>query len=626
VRAAAAGKLAEVTTFLRAQNVAQVVPQVQGLVAYCDGAAELMAALGVVEVVDEAAKAGLFANVASLAGCKESEMLSMYRLLLLHYLEDLNVDEAQQASLASLRTLLGLRQAETESVYQAVAGPLFRKAVKEATAGALGEGEKAQLQAVLAGLALPEAVTSKMSVEVYEEKLAGFGGEGKIISEEQSAELAALRAFLGLDLSQVADAHEATCGATYANSCKEVMGVSGNIPDEYFAGLDKLRERLALTPEVADKIFASVAQTKMKTIGDKAVEQLEAKAKAQQNEQKRKRGEAVDAPEDGEMGGMGDSLSAEIVNLVEFASAARILKTETVDGKEASVASASLRGEIEDRMIKELYRQFLVEAFSSMDPQSKLAKLASLGPVLGLTAGEVAVVHEEIGATIYRQYLGKALQKGPVGAEEEGFLSQIKDTLDLDGARCDELVREMKVGRVTQLVENLFSQQVTPKEVTEMRDTASMLEVDLVEDAQVLPFRLEKMFAVELEALVEAGEVVAGDLGALEEVCDSLHISEEKASQVLTELIQKKASGGLLQASALFRQDRNEDMVAEIEGVLRYASLMPCEVSVPGLSPVTKQEMYLLYSASLLTDGAIDELGEAKLELLKATIGLEVAA
>jgi len=44
------------------------------------------------------------------------------------------------------------------------------------------------------------------------------------------------------------------------------------------------------------------------------------------------------------------------------------------------------------------------------------------------------------------------------------------------------------------------------------------------------------------------------------------------------------------------------------------------------LRPVTKQEMYLLYSASLLTDGAIDELGEAKLELLKATIGLEVAA
>ena len=42
------------------------------------------------------------------------------------------VDEAEAASLARLRAVLGLTDAESTSVYQAAAGPLFRKAVQKA--------------------------------------------------------------------------------------------------------------------------------------------------------------------------------------------------------------------------------------------------------------------------------------------------------------------------------------------------------------------------------------------------------------------------------------------------------------------------------------------------------------
>ena len=79
-------------------------------------------------------------------------------------------------------------------------------------------------------------------------------------------------------------------------------------------------------------------------------------------------------------------------------------------------------------------------------------------------------------------------------------LRQLAFTLMLEADKCDETIKEMKCGRVGMLVENLFSSQVgrgiDAAEITAMRDTAELYELDLVDDVGVLPPRLEKMFSV----------------------------------------------------------------------------------------------------------------------------------
>ena len=55
-------------------------------------------------------------------------------------------------SLERLRAILGLTDAESTSVYQAAAGPLFRTAVEKAVDGELGQAQKAELDASLADL------------------------------------------------------------------------------------------------------------------------------------------------------------------------------------------------------------------------------------------------------------------------------------------------------------------------------------------------------------------------------------------------------------------------------------------------------------------------------------------
>ena len=180
----------------------------------------------------------------------------------------------------------------------------------------------------------------------------------------------------------MASVHEAAFGETYGDSCKQVLGVSGVIPDEYFDGLERLRARLCLSEEAAAKQYAKVARNKVKAYGDKAVEQLEAKAKAAQKK-------------DGEGSGevMGASLVAELLQLVEYARGARLLKE--VDGKQ--VCDAVLRGQFAESMIKELYRQSLIEGFSgeNTDNEKLFTSLEPLSVCIGLDAYEVAEIQAD---------------------------------------------------------------------------------------------------------------------------------------------------------------------------------------------------------------------------------------
>jgi hypothetical protein len=111
-------------------------------------------------------------------------------------------------------------------------------------------------------------------------------------------------------MSDVYEMHEAECSGAYRNSVREVMGVSGIIPDEYWDGLDKLRERLGLSEETAQQLFSVEVTVKMKEFGTKAVDAMTAKMESQQQPDKTddKGSINIEAP----------ALSTEVLNLVDF--------------------------------------------------------------------------------------------------------------------------------------------------------------------------------------------------------------------------------------------------------------------------------------------------------------------
>ena len=75
----------------------------------------------------------------------------------------------------------------------------------------------------------------------------------------------------------------------------------------------------------------------MKSFGDKAIDAMQEKAKQQQS---------PDAEGDeGSAMGAGAALTTEVLNLVDFAIAAKALTTKDAAGKEFDVCGANLRGE-----------------------------------------------------------------------------------------------------------------------------------------------------------------------------------------------------------------------------------------------------------------------------------------
>jgi len=606
--------LVEAGRYQRTQNSAKAVEAVQATMGYCSAVGGFLAeAAGGGEAL--APYAGLSDGV-----LKEMEKLGLYRLMLVSCLDDLKVDEAEEALLAPLASLLSLSDEARTSVYEAAAGPLYRKALEKALASDMGAEQKAELQQSVADLALPAPVTAAIAAEVYGAKLREVAGDAKIMNEEQAESLTVLREFLGLDISDVYDAHADVCSGAYKSSVTEVMGAAGGvIPDEYFEGLETLRTRLGLSPETSQSIFAQVARGKMVSFGQKAVEALEEKAKAQNK--------PADEEASGELGMKQDPLTAEILNLVEFCEGSKVLTKEG----DAETTIVDLRSDFEPKMLVELYRQYLIEAFSgkSQEQNQRLfSNLERLSLVLGLQAPEVSSVHNELGKTIFENYLSKALQKGPVGDQERQFLYSVKETLSLDQDKCDELVREQEITRVSNLMESLFGgAAITAEGTRKMRDTAEQLDVSLTADVGVLRGRLDKMFVVEVEDLIDAGTLTPEDTGDLEEICEAFEVNEERATMLLEETAAKRIKAGLLQASALYRQGATEPMVTEVTRLLKFATFSPSQAPIIGFSADDKQELYMLYEASLLADADADA-GESasQLEVLKKVIGLSAPA
>ena len=96
------------------------------------------------------------------------------------------------------------------------------------------------------------------------------------------------------------------------------------------------------------------------------------------------------------------------------------------------MSAATLAGQFSSSVIKELYRQALLEAFSGSESAQNEQLFSTLGPVaavFGLDAEDVSEIHTEIGKLIFEQYLRKSLKQAG-GLAEKAHNSGVSDLLD----------------------------------------------------------------------------------------------------------------------------------------------------------------------------------------------------
>ena len=117
------------------------------------------------------------------------------------------------------------------------------------------------------------------------------------------------------------------------------------------------------------------------------------------------------------------------------------------------------------------------------------------------------------------------------------------------------------------------------------------------------------------------------DLGAIEELAESLHVEDADAQKLLVKLVTERCSSGLLQATADLRGSDQPAAATELGRVLKFAGLAPevaeGGVALPSISAAEKQELFLLYQANSLTAGEADASKAESIALLKEVLGLQ---
>mmetsp|Transcript_2120 Transcript_2120/g.8331 ORF Transcript_2120/g.8331 Transcript_2120/m.8331 type:complete len:141 (+) Transcript_2120:3128-3550(+) len=131
-----------------------------------------------------------------------------------------------------------------------------------------------------------------------------------------------------------------------------------------------------------------------------------------------------------------------------------------------------------------------------------------------------------------------------------------------------------------------------------------------------------RTFNVEIDNGIETGEITEDEQGLIRDAKEGWQLSDEDAKTVLLENIEKRTSGLLVQAASSVRQGNQDNAVAEVATLLKFGRLLPAEVASPVVSDAEKQELLLLYQASLISDSAMTEKSKGDIDLLTTMLGI----
>lgn len=615
--------------YLRVQNINGCIGQVRELLSFTDGI------VGLMKVSDEDFKDDteivrtFMPEAASVLSRMEPRQ--MYRIFLSKCLEDRKISEEEDVQLTRLRAILALDEEDALQAFKSAAGPVYMKVVSDAiTSSKFDDETKSNIIKIENDLALPPSTSKAINVELYRQKLTKMVDGNRILQEHEAQELFMARQFLDLNPEDTDPVHKSLVGPVYEQSVTEAMGPTGIMLEEYKKGLERLRARLGLSEKDANESFRRVIKQRMLMYVNRAMAQLEKRQLFRGQNEERDVGDDPNIKRAGAVLGIeAGGLPIELSNLVDFYVRNGLMNEEEIEyeGEKRTITKypITLRGDLQPKAYKELYKQYVIQCFSAQtrgEKQRLFGVLDQLGSILGLQGEEVEDIHSEIGTVIYKNYVNQALMKGPIEDKDAEFLKNIQQMLSMKEEHCANLLRDAKENRVSVLLEQIVSQpKVSPESVKRMRITASALDVDIVKDLSVSTEQRKKLFGVEIDAAIDTGALSANDQSLVQEVKQSLQLDDGSAKDVLLACIQRRTLSHLVQAAASLRQDRTETAIVELKTMLRYGRLLPAKVNAPAVSISEKRELYLLFQADVITDGVVGERVREEVNLLKTMFG-----
>lgn len=520
-------------------------------------------------------------------------------------LEDPIITEDKEKSIKNLRLILNISETNSASIFKNVVGPIYQEGVKKTVdKNELNDQEKNSISLLASSLKIEENLAVILKTSIYREKLKELVASKSVFGPQDLKNLDQIRIFLGLSYSNVQTIHDTICEPIFKKSVQEAMGASGIVPSNYWEGLEKLRKRLRLTESKAKEIFYIVMKERLKILFEKAI--ADDKKKKQPKEEGGK-----DLGEDPTVSkGSGTALGIEasnpegneLLNLVEIYFRNRVFSDKEIPTNEQKKGAlkglggrvetqlkskteisfsypVTLNGLFDKKVLSDLYKQYLIECFSSKLQSEKrklFSNLNKLGPILGLEKDEISAIHSSVGVSIYQRFLSQSLSKGFLDNSDTAFLTTIQNTLSMENSVCNQLIKDSKKGVVSLAVERVFaSPKINPDNVVNIRKMADQFNIDLEQDLSISNEQRSKLFRIEIDTGIERGEISSENLEAIVKIQKCYGLENSAAKKVLFDCINTRCEGHLLNAIASLRRSDDVGVMKELENLLNFGELIP---------------------------------------------------
>ncbi|CAD6213041.1 unnamed protein product [Miscanthus lutarioriparius] len=555
---------------------------------------------------------------------RADDLKTLYKAYATEVLSDGIVDDEKLSPLNELRNIFGLGKRETEGILSDVKAHIYRKTLAKSfnTELASVPSKAAFLQILCEKLQFDPELASKMHEEIYRQKLQQFVADGELSKEEVEA-LMAFQVRLCIPQETVDAAHTEICGQLFEKVVKEaIASVDGYNADRREA-VRKAAQSLNLKTEAAMAIFSKAVRKlflsyiqRAKEAGNRietakelkklisfnivVVSELLADIKGEISPVAETEASSAASESEGE----DDEHEWESLDTLRKTRPDKELKEKL---RKSSQKEITLKDDIPLRDRAELYETYLMfcitgettnvsfgTAISTKKDDSEFLMLKQLGDILGLTHKEAQDVHIKFAEKAFVQQAEVILADGKLTEAKADQLAKIQKQVGLPTEHAQKIIKGITTTKLSSAIEASVARgQIGIQQVRGLREANFQLD-SLIGEPQ-----RESIYRKTVEEIFSSG---TGDFDEEEmyvKIPADLIISSEKAKSIVQDIAKVRLENSLVQAIALLRQKKRDDVVSSLNDMLACDAAVPASQPLSWPTPGELDDLYAIYLKSI---------------------------
>ncbi|EAY79032.1 hypothetical protein OsI_34142 [Oryza sativa Indica Group] len=517
---------------------------------------------------------------------RADDLKLLYRAYATEVLSDGHLDDEKLAPLNQLRNIFGLGKREAESIMSDVKAQVYRKRLAKSFNSELAAApsKAAFLQNICEELQFDPELASKMHEDIYRQKLQQFVADGELNKDEVEA-LMAFQVRLCIPQETVDAVHSEICGKLFEKVVVEAISSVDGYDTNRRQAVKKAAQGLNLKNESVMAIFSKVVR--------KLFLNYIQRAKAAGNR---------------------IETAKELKKMISFNTVVLETLRKTRPDKElreklakSSQKEITLKDDIPLRDRAELYETYLVfcvtgettnvsfgTAISTKKDNSEYLMLKQLGDILGLTRKEAQNVHIKMAEKAFVQQAEVILADGKLTEAKADQLAKIQKQVGLPTEYAQKIIKNITTTKLSSAIEASISRgQIGIQQVRGLKEANFQLDSLIAE-----PLR-ENIYKKSVEEIFSSGTGEFDEEEVYVKIPADLIINAEKAKSIVQDIAKIRLDNALVQAVALLRQKKKDEVVASLN------DLLACDAAVPASKPLSwptsgeLDDLYGIYMKSI---------------------------